>query len=110
MLALGMVLGHNILPHEHQVVSHADQCIEDLKPSWVSWLSHLFHPDLGSHHLEDFAEAGRLTLQAFVAPDVALWSPVEVWIDDLSAPVLVSVEVSRFAPQSVSLRAPPVVS
>jgi hypothetical protein len=109
-LALGIVLGHTILPHEHRPVSQADQCIEDLKPGWVSWLSHLFHPDLGSHHLEDFADSGRLVLDAFLAPEPTVWLLGSRAVERMRVAEDPFEVIALYSPQSLSLRAPPVVS
>ena len=65
-MAFTLMLGHTVAPHQHGGVL-ADNCSEQVS-SWMDVLQHLFHPDLGQHHLEDFSDAGRLFFGALEVP------------------------------------------
>ena len=105
-LAVVLLLGHNTVPHQHDATV-ADVCGEQAA-GWLEALQHIFHPDLGAHHLEDLADAGRVILGAFVAPHSTaapvLW-PAQTTLGPSQTTCL---PLERGQPSGHRLRGPPV--
>jgi len=77
ILALGLILGHSIVPHNH-LEDNRDLCIISKKgnPSIADVLYHMLSHDLGANHLEEYSitDLQRLIIKSGPATEVLLFS------------------------------------